>query len=100
MFEPGSSSSSQAGTMHSEYTVLKLTNPLKFQNTTTLPGSRHISANESEEYGATKYFSGYVFRGDSRPPQVVFEQGFMLQLPVKSMHQIVRMTGSALKGYM
>ena len=100
MFEPGSSSSSRTGAMHLEYTVLQLTNPLKFQNTTIIPGSRHISAGKSKkEYGATRYFSGYVFRADSRPPQVIFEQGFVLQLSVKSMHQIARMTGSVLRGY-
>ncbi|UYM17346.1 hypothetical protein [Endozoicomonas euniceicola] len=99
MFEPGSSSSSQTGVMHSEYTVLQLTNPLKFQNTTIIPGSRHISARSSKEYGATRYFSGYAFRADSRSPQVIFEQGFMLRLSVKSMHQIVMMTGSGIPGY-
>ena len=85
--------------MESEYAVLQLTNPLKFQDTTVMSGSSYVTAKRSKEYGATKYFSGYAFRGDKRPPQIIFEQGFMLQLPVTGMHQIVRMTGSAIRGF-
>ncbi|MCW7554262.1 hypothetical protein NX722_16865 [Endozoicomonas gorgoniicola] len=85
--------------MHSEYTVLQLTNPLKFQNTTIIPGSRCIPAGESKEYGATRYFSGYVFRADDRPPRVIFEEGFMIRHPVNAMYQVVRMTGSSPPSY-
>ena len=86
MFEPGSSSSSQTGAMHSEHTVLQLTNSLKFQNTTIIPGSRYTPARRSREYGATNYFSGYVFRGDMRYPEIIFEEGFTLQASVRTMY--------------
>ena len=96
MFEHGSSSSSQTGAMHSKYSVLQLTNPLKFQNTTIIPGSRYTPSRRSREYGATKYFSGYVFRGDMRYPEIIFEQGFTLQASVRGMHQLAMMSGSAI----
>ncbi|UYM18431.1 scabin-related ADP-ribosyltransferase [Endozoicomonas euniceicola] len=75
--------------------MLQLTNALKFQNTTTIPGSRHIPAVRSREFGAKSYFSGYVFRGDSRPPDVIFEQGFMLQYSVQLIEQMNMMTGTS-----
>ena len=93
MFKPGSSSSSHTYNLYSEENVLQLTNALKFRNTTTIPGSRHIPAVRSREFGAKSYFSGYVFRGDARPPDIIFEQGFKPQFPLVSMDQMCMMTG-------
>ena len=85
--------SSHTHNLYSEGNLLQLTNALKFRDTTTIPGSRHIPAVRSRGFLAQSYFSGYVFRGDTRPPDIIFEQGFMLQHPVKSMDQVLMMTG-------
>ena len=93
MFKRGSRSRSQTDNLYSEGNVLQLTNALKFENTTTIPGSRQIPAVTSREYRAKSYFSGYVFRGDTRPPDIIFEQGFMLLKPVTEMRHVELMTG-------
>ena len=93
MFKLDFRSSSHRYNLYSEGNVLQLTNALKFQNTTTISGSRHIPAVRSREFRAKSYFSGYVFRGDTRPPDIIFEQGFMLRHPVESMEQACMMTG-------
>ncbi|UYM18435.1 hypothetical protein [Endozoicomonas euniceicola] len=93
MFKRGSRSRSQTDNIFSKKNVLQLTNALKFENTTTIPGSRLIPAVTSREYRAKSYFSGYVFRGDARPPDIIFEQGFMLLKPVTEMRQAHLMTG-------
>ena len=93
MLKRGSRSRSQTDSSHSEGNVLQLTNALKFENTTTIPGSRLIPAVRSREFRAKSYFSGYVFRGDTRPPDIIFKQGFMLWKPVTEMRQVHFMTG-------
>ena len=92
MLKRGSRSPSQTDNSYSG-DVLQLTNALKFENTTTIPGSRHIPAVRSREFRAKSYFSGYVFRGDTRPPDIIFKQGFMLWNPVTEMEQVQTMTG-------
>ena len=74
--------------------VLVLTNPHTFQNTTIIPSAVYIPAVASAEHGARHYFSGYVFRGDSRPPKHVLEAGFILQQPLESMEQAQVMAGA------
>ena len=92
MFKRRSRSPSQTDNSYSG-DVLQLTNALKFENTTTIPGSRLIPAVRSREFRAKSYFSGYVFRGDTRPPDIIFEEGFMLWKPVTEMRQVHFMTG-------
>ncbi|UYM17291.1 hypothetical protein [Endozoicomonas euniceicola] len=70
--------------------VLELTNRHHFLNTTTVLGACYTPGNWCSRApgisGAVmvdvqpSYFSGYVFRGDTRPPNLIFEDGFELQL--------------------
>ena len=69
--------------------VLELTNRHHFLNTTTVSGACYTPNNCcSKAPGISRavmvdvqpsYFSGYVFRGDTRPPDLIFERGFELQ---------------------
>ena len=69
--------------------ILQLTNPGNFLNTTMMAGACHTPggwcSNRPGLSGAVlvnvepSYFSGYVFRGDSRPPMLLFDRGFELQ---------------------
>ena len=81
--------------IYAEENVLVLSNPNTFQNTTLVTGAEYIPAVTSVEYGANHYFSGYVFRGDSRFPTQIFEEGFTLQYPLVSMDQARIMAGAA-----
>lgn len=71
--------------------VLLLNNPVTFQDTRKVPGSRLTPPVKTKARG---YFSGYVFRGDTRTPQVIFSQGFQLQWPLVTQEQIPRLTGA------
>ncbi|MET4695794.1 hypothetical protein [Endozoicomonas lisbonensis] len=81
-----------------EGNVLHLTNPEKFQNTTIIPGARYIPANRSTSYGATGYFSGYVFRADENPPEIIFKKGIVKHSPVVSMSQVEVIAGATSTG--
>ncbi|UYM17255.1 hypothetical protein [Endozoicomonas euniceicola] len=81
--------------IYSSDNVLLLTNPEKFQNTTQILGTRRVPAVGSNEFGAVCYFiGGYVFRGDGRPPNIIFNQGFVMRRPLRTMRQLQTMTGS------
>ena len=57
--------------------LLRLKDPSKIHDTTLLKGACYTSAGTSaRQHGAKNYFSGYVFRGDIRPPDIVFQAGF------------------------
>ncbi|MCW7552059.1 hypothetical protein NX722_05255 [Endozoicomonas gorgoniicola] len=69
--------------------VLELTNPNKFLNTTNIAGSCYTHGNWCSDDPWSdavlvdvmpSYFSGYVFRGDARSPDIIFEKGFTAQL--------------------
>ena len=83
--------------LFAEGNVLLLTNPEKFQNTTIIPGAQHTPAASSASYGARGYFSGYVFRADRRPFEIIFNEGFR-HPPVSSMSQIEVIAGAASTG--
>jgi len=67
-----------------------------FQNTKSMACALYRPANASRSLGATHYFSGYVFRGDTRPPEVVFHEGFQLvdQTPVVSEAEVRVLAGA------
>ena len=92
----GSTSPSKPG-IFAESNVLHLTNPEKFQNTTIISGAQYTPAASSASYGARGYFSGYVFRADRRPFEIIFNEGFQLP-PVSSMSQIQVIAGAASSG--
>ncbi len=77
--------------IYSENNTLLLNNPLTFQDTRKVPGARLIPAVKTR---AREYFSGYVFRGDTRAPCVIFHQGFAMQWPFVVEDQIPRLTGA------
>ena len=54
--------------------IFTLVRPERFSDTTRVFGSR-LSLVGSEEYGLL-LFSGFVFRADTRPPDVIFRTGF------------------------
>ena len=70
--------------------VLQLTNPGSFLNTTMMAGAcftpKSWCSDRPGPSGAVlvdvepSYFSGYVFRGDARPPMLIFNRGFELQV--------------------
>ena len=60
--------------------VLLLTRSSKFQDTTQVSGACYVPAVSSVDIGAKNYFSGYVFRGDTRFKEVVLSKGFELVL--------------------
>ncbi|MCW7551368.1 hypothetical protein NX722_01660 [Endozoicomonas gorgoniicola] len=70
--------------------VLQLTNPGSFLNTTMMAGACFTPKSWcSDSPGPSdavlvdvepSYFSGYVFRGDARPPMLIFDRGFELQI--------------------
>ncbi|UYM17290.1 hypothetical protein [Endozoicomonas euniceicola] len=85
--------------------VLELTNPNHFLNTTTISESCYTPADwcsDAPGFSETvvvdvkpSYFSGYVFRGDTRPPDHIFEIGFDLQPTSRSETRYQsRVTGS------
>ncbi|UYM14702.1 hypothetical protein [Endozoicomonas euniceicola] len=78
--------------------ILRLTNPEKFQNTTIIPGSKYTPAASSASFGATGYFSGYVFRADTNPAEIIFKKGIEKHLPVTSIRQVEIMAGASSTG--
>ena len=78
-----------------KYNVLELTNPSKFHNTNLIPGTTR-TLHECSIFGKADMhgqFCGYVFRGDTRPPEIIFSQGFMLQKPIESVNHLRCATG-------
>ena len=78
-----------------KYDVLELTNPSKFHNTNLIPGTTR-TLHECSIFGNVDirgHFCGYVFRGDRRPPEIVFRQGFMLPKPIESVDHLRCATG-------
>ena len=57
--------------------ILVLRNPGTFENTTLVKGSCEIPPVNPGENGC---FSGYVFRGDNRGPEIIFREGFKKQV--------------------
>ena len=94
----GASTSSQSAIdlsgLYDKDNILLLTNSSKFQNTTLVLGASYIPAVTSVAHGAKDYFSGYVFRGDRRPAEIVLKEGFLLQHPFVSENQLPRMAGA------
>ena len=81
--------------LYSSKNTLILTNPEKFQNTALIEGALQMNAgNNAQRYGASRYFRGYVFRGDSRLPRVIFQSGFGMQIPLESENQLPTLTGA------
>ncbi|UYM17289.1 hypothetical protein [Endozoicomonas euniceicola] len=88
--------------------ILELTNPHHFLNTTTIPGACYTPADwcsDAPGFSETvvvkvkpSYFSGYVFRGDARPPDLIFEVGFGLQPTSSSARRHRLRTIGAVKG--
>ena len=78
--------------------VLHLTNPDRFQNTTIIPGARYTPASRSQSFGATGYFSGYVFRADRNPVEIIFKKGFEKRWPISSMSQVEILAGASATG--
>ncbi len=79
--------------LYSPNNVLELTDPATFQDTTKVRGACFRPAVDSHEY-ARGYFSGYVFRGDSRPITIVLKNGFEVQTPLTSMDQLPKVAGA------
>ena len=69
--------------------VLELKDPQAFLNTATMRSSSHLVSNWCSDVPEEpdtvlvdvrpSYFSGFVFRGDLRPPEDIFQRGFLLQ---------------------
>ena len=69
--------------------VLELTNPTNFLNTMNIIGACYNPGNWCSDDPCSdatlidvqpSYFSGYVFRGDTRPPDIILKSGFTTQL--------------------
>ena len=86
--------------------VLELKDTQAFLNTTTMRRSSYIPSNWCSDVPGESdtvlvdvkpsYFSGFVFRGDLRPPESIFQHGFLMQHdPSSSMERERQAMGAA-----
>ena len=74
MYKPSSHSSFD---IYRQDNMVRLEDPTKIHDTTLLEGAIHSEAGSaSKQHGIQNYFTGYVFRGDIKPPEIIFQAGF------------------------
>ena len=74
---------------------LLITDTRKLLDTSLISGTHYFLSDQVAE----SYFSGFVFRGDTRTPEDIFYSGFVNQTPLTNEDQVLRMAGGIGWGY-